>query len=221
MYQTTIPRPLLQWVPDHPRSESVIALVIALVVGAIGGWVSGGRIGNLAHLRVRYWPLLFGALALELVLGSAPREARWALAVADGIAVAGWFLINRGLRRRTTGPLLMAGGTILNSVVMAANGGMPVSRRALAMAGFPSSTNVAHGHLYKHVAMTASTHLRFLGDVIPLSPVRMVVSVGDLVMLAGIAVIVTAGCHAPTAPAPPESVLAAPAPPASSLAAKT
>ena len=59
--------------------------------------------------------------------------------------------------------------------------------------GAPATFRVSSGHLYKHVAATASSDLRPLGDVIPLRPLKTVVSVGDIVMLAGIATIVAAG----------------------------
>lgn len=171
------------------------AVLIAIAFGGIGGCLSGGRFGNLGYLRLRAWPLLFAPLAVQLVLGSAPRDVRGLLAVMATAAVGGWFLLNRGLQPRV-GPLLVAGGTILNAAVIAANAGMPVSRRALTSAGLSPSTNVARGHLYKHVMMTGGSHLRFLGDVIPFRPDRMVLSPGDLGMLAGIALIVWAGCHA-------------------------
>jgi hypothetical protein len=78
---------------------------------------------------------------------------------------------------------------VLNAIVMAVNGGMPVSRFALVAAGFPKTMNVAQGHFYKHTAMTDLTRLRLLGDIIPFHLARTVLSPGDLLMLMGIAVV--------------------------------
>jgi hypothetical protein len=84
---------------------------------------------------------------------------------------------------------LISAGVVLNAIVMALNGGMPVSPFALAAAGFPKTMNVAEGHFYKHVAMTDLTRLRMLGDIIPFHLARTVLSPGDLLMLMGIAVV--------------------------------
>jgi Family of unknown function (DUF5317) len=71
-------------------------------------------------------------------------------------------------------------------MVIAANRGMPVSAGALRSAGLSPAMDVAHGHLFKHVAMSGSTHLAYLADRIPL--LVGVLSAGDVVMLIGIAV---------------------------------
>ena len=84
---------------------------------------------------------------------------------------------------------LIGAGVVLNAIVMALNGGMPVSQFALAAAGFPKTMNVAEGHFYKHIAMTDLTRLRMLGDIIPFHLARTVLSPGDLLMLMGIAVV--------------------------------
>jgi hypothetical protein len=76
---------------------------------------------------------------------------------------------------------------------MAANGGMPVSGRALAAVG-KAGVVVSEGHLWKHVPLTAASKVPLLGDVIPvpLPLLRSVISVGDVAMLVGLAVAVTA-----------------------------
>ncbi len=177
----------------------MVVLVLAVVAGAVAGIVTGGRLAALTRFRLRAWPLVVAALAAEVSLGALPAEFRWLVAVAGSSAVVVWSLRNR---QGATGkaPLdLIATGTALNSIAMAANGGMPVSRWALRHAGLGGHFDVTHGHLYKHVAMTAGTHLRALGDVIPLAPGRMVLSAGDVVMLVGVALLVRAGtrCREP------------------------
>lgn len=83
---------------------------------------------------------------------------------------------------------LVASGLVLNLIVVVANGGMPVSLVASRTAGLPDprGTDVLWG---KHVVMDDATRLRALGDVIPV-PIpgfRQVISVGDVLVLAGIA----------------------------------
>lgn len=46
---------------------------------------------------------------------------------------------------------------------------------------------VDQGHFGKHVSVTASTTFEWLGDVIPAPALKSVISVGDVVMSAGIA----------------------------------
>jgi Na+/H+-dicarboxylate symporter len=76
---------------------------------------------------------------------------------------------------------------------------MPVSESALERAGLARSTSVVHGHLAKHVQMNHDTTLRFLGDVIPLSWFRSVVSPGDVLMAIGISLLVAAAMRSITA----------------------
>ena len=76
-------------------------------------------------------------------------------------------------------------------IVMAVNGGrMPVSVEASAVLG-PYYVDMLRegGAVSKHYMMDASTHLSFLGDIIPLSspyPRTQVISIGDVVMNIGI-----------------------------------
>ena len=111
--------------------------------------------------------------------------------VASYLLVGGWIWANALVR---DGPLrwaliLVAEGWLLNVVVMAANGGMPVSGSALARIGHAGAV-VSQGHLWKHVAVSPATRIPLLGDVIPV-PVpllRSVISVGDVAMLLGLGV---------------------------------
>jgi uncharacterized membrane protein len=86
---------------------------------------------------------------------------------------------------------------------------MPVSESALERAGIAPSTSVILGHLSKHVPVNHGTVLRALGDVIPLSWFRSVISIGDVVMAFGFGLLVAAAMRAP---APKHSPVATPAP---------
>jgi hypothetical protein len=112
------------------------------------------------------------------------------LVAASGVLMAGWFLVNlRGTTGLLRWGLLVALlGAGLNLVVMVPNGGMPVSKAALeAIDG--GHVDVTDGHLYKHRLADGDTVLAPLGDVIPVRPLRMAASVGDVVLLAGLLVV--------------------------------
>ncbi|HWE55219.1 MAG TPA: DUF5317 family protein [Acidimicrobiales bacterium] len=183
----------------------MLILLVAVAAGVLIGLATGGRLSGLGDFRLRMWPLLLGAVAVELVVGDLPSGPRWVLGLAACVVAGIWCMVNRPVGRRVAGPELIGVGAALNAVVMAADSGMPVSRSALVQAHLGGIPDVTRGHLYKHVAMTGHTALRPLGDVIPVSPLRTVVSVGDVLMLAGIVVTVAVATRThrsePNAPA--------------------
>ncbi len=78
--------------------------------------------------------------------------------------------------------LLVFLGLLLNMVVLAANGAMPVAPEAIAAVGLPGVEPMPG----KHEIMTESTRLAYLADIVPLPPLRTIVSLGDIVLGAGI-----------------------------------
>jgi hypothetical protein len=162
----------------------------AIVFGVVTGLLSGGSLGAVASYRFKAWPLLVVALGLEITLGALPTGLRHVVAPLAALAVAAWCAANfTGGRVRQLGQVLLTLGVVLNLLVMSVNDGMPVSRAALGAAGLPPAMDIARGDLYKHTAITAHTHLAFLGDIVPIRLAHTVMSVGDLVMLLGIAFI--------------------------------
>ncbi len=168
----------------------MVVMAAALIAGCVAGLAAGGSLTRLASARIRAWPILVVAVLIEACLGATSGLLRPALAVTACLGVVGWCAANTGPGRRFPYGLgLIGAGVVLNAIVMALNGGMPVSQFALAAAGFPKTMNVAEGHFYKHIAMTDLTRLRMLGDIIPFHLARTVLSPGDLLMLMGIAVV--------------------------------
>lgn len=103
------------------------------------------------------------------------------------IVAAGLLWINRSL----PGVRLIMLGLALNLAVMAANGGrMPVSESAAVTAGLSEHLpKLTAGQSSRHVPLTAQTRLRYLGDMIPVPkpyPFPRVISVGDVVLAAGV-----------------------------------
>ena len=174
------------------------------------GYLRGGRLRRLSSLDLRAPILAAGALAFQLGAGRSPERWRFSVIMCTYAVVAAWLLVNAWRRptqlRVAVG--LLAAGWLLNVVVIAANGGMPVSLHAAGQAEASPGMDVADGHLYKHVAAGGDTDLWWLGDVIPIRPLASVISVGDVVMVAGIVLVVAAGMVRPRGQELPASTVA-------------
>ena len=154
----------------------------------VGLW-RGGRLGEVVHLRFRRWPLLVAAVAAQLSLGWLPTATRWELVLICCALVLAWTVENFGVLGTKVGLALLLAGILANTIVIAANRGMPVDVHALVMSGRSAHTNLANGFLFKHTTMTSHTSLTWLGERIPIPLLEEVVSFGDLLMLGGLATI--------------------------------
>ena len=139
------------------------------------------------------------APALHLT-GSAARIAFYVwLATFPMIVGIAW------MNRRAPGMVVLAAGLMLNFVVIAANGGMPVFGAAVAIAS-PSAHYVSIPVSdFVHVIGTTATRLPWLADVVPLSGpawLRLVASPGDLLLCVGMAAFLS-GVNGEAAPATP------------------
>jgi len=149
-------------------------LASAIGVGLLAGLATGGRISRLGDLRVAWWPLLALAIAVRLMAGLAGDLAApiyvAAFAGVVGVAVA---------NRRLAGAPLIAAGAALNLLVVAINGGMPVSADAIAAVGgtFPRDP--------LHMELGPSSRLTLLADIIPFPVVRTAYSAGDVLLAIG------------------------------------
>ena len=91
---------------------------------------------------------------------------------------------------------LAASGLLLNAVVVLSNLGMPVDSDAYSRwsTGGGSLVPAALDHL--HVLLSPSTHLPFLADILAFpgpSPLASLMSAGDVLLLVGVAVLLSAG----------------------------
>lgn len=179
----------------------MLVLLPFLLVGAVLGWARGGRLRHLADQSFGALPLLWSAVALQLALGSRltaslSADTRFGFVLASYALSGTWLVLNTARRGRQRafrlGLGLVAAGWLLNAAAVVPNRGMPVSLAAYRTAGLDPRSSVGDGHLYKHVPAGPGTALRPLGDVIPVPPLKAVVSIGDLVMLAGVPLLVAA-----------------------------
>jgi hypothetical protein len=162
--------------------------IAALGLGLVAGLAFRGSIDNLAHLHFR-WPwLIVAVLFVRAAVVVTP------LSHVDGVqyvylaaltALVAWTLWQVDVVR---GIWLVAVGSVLNLVVIAANGArMPVAPE---LAG----SLVHNGHLGQYTLITLDTNFGWLADWIALPGLRRVLaeaySPGDVVVALGLGVVV-------------------------------
>ncbi len=163
----------------------VIFLALAIAV------LRGGRLVNLGDIELRAWWLLFIALGLQLGTGFLPQRewSEWA-GLTMVLFSFGLLMILVMLNRSKPGMWIAGIGVLMNFVVIAANGGMPVLAGAAEVAsGFTVSDPDLSG-TFKHVLLDESSRLTFFADVIPLRLVGIgeVISLGDIFLALGLGV---------------------------------
>ncbi|HEY8601144.1 MAG TPA: DUF5317 domain-containing protein [Thermomicrobiales bacterium] len=179
-------------------------LLLAAVIGTLGGLWHGGALRHFARLSFR-WPVLFlGGLILRAVAFS-PIVRHDGAAIGVYVLAIACLAAGIAANRRIVGIELVLLGLVLNAIVILANGGaMPVSADALRLVGrYDYALQLRDEGPLGHVELaTAETVLRPLADIIPLSPVPLfqtVASVGDLLIAAGMLIIFYVGTLRPPA----------------------
>src|SRR4051794_22435708 len=154
-----------------------------LLVAATVGLLTGGRWSRLAELEIAWVPLAITGLAMQWFAPSTGVLPLVLLLVSFAALIA-FAVRNLGL----PGFRLILLGILLNFVVIAANGGMPVSRSALVSSGQVDTLEaLVHDGGAKHHLASDADLLVPLADVIPVPPIHNVVSVGDVLTYAGVA----------------------------------
>jgi len=172
-----------------------VLLLVPLLLGLLVGVATGGKLGNLAYLRLR-WPwLVLAVLVIREVVLLRPLnqieglQYLYAAALAGLVAWTAWHI------KRVPGVWVACAGATMNLIVVVANGArMPVTSE---LAG----ALVKRGHIGQYVLMGPATNLNWLGDWIVFPwPVRGAYSPGDLVIAVGIGLVVLLGTiHGPHA----------------------
>jgi len=175
-------------------------LLAGIFLGLIAGLAAGGRLDNLLAVRLRWTLLIFAALALRLGTEAALLRD---VAIADQLRLPllatayGVLVVALWANRRLPGIGLALVGTGLNATAIIVNGGfMPVWDQALAAAGLTPAEigSPIHFVLSADPPLEFLRHAGPLGDVmpIPLALIPNVLSVGDVVLAAGLAFFVFA-----------------------------
>jgi MFS family permease len=174
-------------------------LIGALVAGLVVGLLAGGRLDNLATVRLRLVQALFLGLFLRYAVQFAIENGNDPVsALRLPLFTFGFLLLLTGLwaNREHPGIPLAFVGILLNAVAMIANGGfMPVWTPAIAAAGLPLSEVGSSFHTLIEPAIGGGIPGDFLlraiplGDIVPI-PVpglRNVASLGDIFLAVGLA----------------------------------
>ncbi|GAA1583117.1 MULTISPECIES: DUF5317 domain-containing protein [Kribbella] len=166
----------------------LVLLVMVLACGA--ALATGGRFGNLAGntLTGVHW---LAAAAIGQLLGSLIGGTAYPVGLIGSAVCIAVFL---RLNLRHPGVGLLALGFFCNAVVVALNGAMPVSLRALERAGVGAAVITDA----RHEIAGPTTRLRWLGDVVPvaLPNLGQAISPGDVLIAAGAGLLLYAGMGA-------------------------
>lgn len=156
--------------------------------------LTGGRLTRLAVLEVRCVGLITLALALQVMMASVIPDAPHAVLI--GLHAASYALIAWAVwsNRRLPGLLFIAAGGGTNAAVIALNGGtLPASADALARAGY-----AVEAGQFENSGVVPDAILPWLGDIMVTPswlPFRNVISIGDLVVLLGAAILLHVTCR--------------------------
>ena len=149
-------------------------LASGTILGVVAGFAVGRSWRPLATVQIRWFPLLIAGL---LARGAAPLVP--AVAFPLYVFALATTAVSASANVRLTGAALVAFGGALNLAVVLLNHGMPVDAAAVAAAAASMPTDALH------VTVTGATLLSPLADVIPVSIVHAVYSVGDVCIALG------------------------------------
>jgi Family of unknown function (DUF5317) len=162
----------------------MLTIAVVVTVAAAIAVLRGGSLQALAATQVRWLWIVYAAFAVQL--GAALWSPDWLgdagalfIVLGSNAAIGAFLLLNRSL----PGTAIAAVGIVLNIVVISANGAMPVSARAIEIA---NTGRITEESGVKHERLDDDTILPWLADVIPVPPLRTIISVGDIVLALGI-----------------------------------
>ena len=169
----------------------MIGLIIAVALGIVVGFIRGGSLKTFGEAHLRAVPVVFAGVVFQVGSALADRADLGWLALALVLASFTCVFAFATFNFRLPGMTLIALGALCNFLVISANGGMPVSLDALERVGlgnpFAEGDAIVKG---AHRPLTDASHLRFLADVIPVKVMANVISVGDILIWAGLLLLI-------------------------------
>jgi predicted MFS family arabinose efflux permease len=175
-------------------------LAFAILIAFAGVLALGGHPGRLADVRFARPALVFAALGLQVLIFT-PAADVLSQAWHTKLHLLSYLLLLAflWLNARRPGVWLAALGFAANTLAIFSNGGrMPVSLEAWAATGRDPSALQTAGSLGNNVVASADTRLAWLGDVFPLPsqlPFASALSVGDMLILAGMTAFLYRACR--------------------------
>jgi hypothetical protein len=173
----------------------LIALCLALLIGLAA---VGGRVGNLAHVEVKWAWLAPLAFLMQAYLIFFPADTGLGLLSARSLLLTASHLLLFVLvwQNRDLGGVKLIGlGLLLNFLVMVMNGGfMPITPDALVQIGYDGNvaqmeTGYIVGRTKNVVAEPGEARLWFLSDVMVIPrpfPIPTALSAGDVLIVLGV-----------------------------------
>lgn len=176
--------------------------LVAIALGALLGIVFKGKLSNLLNIKFeKIWIVILAfviqTLLRVLTLNGLEIASKYGFIIQ--CAAYGLLLVGFWFNRHYAGMCIIGLGCFSNALVMALNGGkMPVSVEALAKVQMTDMQDILQSGMDgKHVILDEATRLYFLADIINLPPVlgalMPVVSIGDLIIAAGIFILAFCG----------------------------
>jgi hypothetical protein len=173
----------------------MILFLAVIVLSVLLGLALRGSVLRFEQLRLRWWGLVLGGLALQFVPLPEGRAGTDLLVRVAVLSLSySLLVIFAALNIRLPGMPLVLVGLVMNAAVILPNGGMPVSAEALEGSGQQDLLEVLKEEgAAKHHLMSDDDVLTPLADVIPVpEPIGQIVSVGDLFVYAGLAWLIVA-----------------------------
>ncbi len=166
---------------------ALLPTLLAIAIGVGLGMYWGGRISNLLEWVPPLWEALVAGVVLNVLVDVLP----WSGAIMTFLSIlaTGALLAFAVVNIRIGGMILVVVGLGLNLFVTIINWGMPVSTSALASAGIVTEAQIEDLVLTGGREVSDGALFGFLGDVIPL-PWGQVISIGDVLVLIGLALVV-------------------------------
>ena len=161
----------------------MLLVIVTVAAAVVVGRLRGGRFGNLSAASLRGGVFAVAAAASQVAYALAPRPVT--ATVFTGVSQAA-LLAFLWCNRYAAGVFLAAVGSLMNTAVIMANGAMPVSRDAILLVSRHPDELVGG----RHRLLTEHDVLPWLADIIGLPLLRSVVSLGDIVLAAGIGLMV-------------------------------
>jgi Family of unknown function (DUF5317) len=165
----------------------VLPILLALVAGLGVGALRRGRLRSLARTRVRHPEFLAVAIIGSLFVDATDAGPSGTIALVGLIGALAFAAVNLHL----AGMAVVAVGITANLLPVALNGAMPVRPDALVEAEMVTADQLGRVTLNGARELeNDDTVLAVLGDTFPVRWTGQVVSVGDLIMMVGLADVV-------------------------------
>jgi Family of unknown function (DUF5317) len=171
----------------------MILFLATIGLAIVLGYAFGGRLRRIEKLRLRWWWFALAGFAIQFVPLPEGESGRDLLVRTAVLTISYTLLLVFGFANvKLPGMVLVVIGLAANFLVIAVNGGMPVSEGALRASDQPELVELLReSGSDKHHLLTDDDHLTFLADVIGVpSPVAQAISIGDVFVYVGLVLLI-------------------------------